>query len=54
MKRASGGTVSPTQREWHKALEACGWLVLVSHGCDRAIEQLRELGYGAGGEGLAP
>jgi hypothetical protein len=44
MKRAKGGKVSPEQEAWHGLLRACGWRILVCHGADDAVEQLRALG----------
>lgn len=43
MKRQKGGVVSPTQRYWHKLLEACGIRCYVCRGCDSAIETLNYL-----------
>ena len=41
MKRRSGGTVSPHQRDWHEALRERGWRVEVCRGADAAIAVLR-------------
>lgn len=43
MKRVKGGSVSPTQRYWHKILEACGIKCFVCRGCLAAIETLDSL-----------
>lgn len=42
MKRRSGGTVSPHQKDWHKALRERGWRVEVCRGADEAIAVLRD------------
>jgi hypothetical protein len=46
MKRRSGGTVRPEQREWLEKLDARGWVSLICRGADQAIEELTKLGYG--------
>lgn len=46
MKRTKGGRVSDEQRAWLDALEGYGWKAIVAKGCDSAVKQLRELGYG--------
>jgi hypothetical protein len=45
MKRAKGGTVSDSQREWIKDLCGCGWLAFVARGADEAIKILEGI-YG--------
>ena len=40
MKRADGGTLSPHQREWLKALDGQGYKVAVCHGWEEAREVL--------------
>jgi len=44
MKRTAGGKVSAEQEQWHGLLRSCGWKILVCHGADDAIDQLRRLG----------
>lgn len=43
-KRVKGGKVSPEQAEIHQRLQAIGHTVLVAHGCEMAIEQIKGLG----------
>lgn len=45
MKRQRASTVSNRQRDMHSAMRRRGWHVVVAHGCDDAITQLRNLGY---------
>lgn len=40
MKRVKGGVVSPTQKYWHKVLEAAGIPCFICRGCESAIETL--------------
>lgn len=46
MKRTKGGRVSEDQKEWLDELERHGWKAIVAKGCDDAVRQLREMGYG--------
>lgn len=45
MKQADGGRVSNAQAEWHAALIAQGWIVVVAHGAAEALKALNALGY---------
>ena len=46
MKRRDGGRLSDAQHEMANNLGRCGWLVIVAHGAEDAVERLRALGYG--------
>ncbi len=49
MKRADRKVKpKPEQLEWHAAMRARGWYVLVAYGADDAILQLKLLGYAEG------
>ena len=41
MKRSDGGTVSAVQKDWHAYLRLINHIVIVAHGCDDAIRQIR-------------
>ena len=41
MKRAKGGRLSPQQKDWIQYLEAIGHTVLVCHGCDDAMQKIK-------------
>ena len=43
MKRQKGGALSQDQKDWIKYLESIGDTVLVTKGCDAAIEECRRL-----------
>lgn len=46
LKRRKGGRTSPKQERWLRELEARGWVALVCHGAEEAIQELERLGYG--------
>jgi hypothetical protein len=37
--------LSTSQKEWHEQYLQLGWVCLVAHGAEDAIQQLREYGY---------
>jgi len=41
MKKKTGGRVSPEQKEWHKKLRSLGYFVLICHGADQAISEIK-------------
>lgn len=43
MKRAKGGTISPSQKDWHRYLEDIGQRVIVGHGFEDARQQVQAL-----------
>lgn len=45
MKRADGGVCSPAQLEMHAELRARGWVVVVAHGAQCAIDELERMGF---------
>ena len=45
MKRSKGGRLAPTQKTFHGELWAAGWIVVVAHGADEAIDRLTDLGF---------
>ena len=50
MKDVKNGSVSPAQREFHKRMRLCGWLVEVCRGSDEAIELINQLYNGGKNE----
>jgi len=42
LKRRKGGTVSPEQRRWLGWLAERGWLAILAHGADAAIQRIEE------------
>ncbi len=46
MKRTRDSRVSNEQKEWHRAMEERGWIVLVGFGAGDAQRKLESLGYG--------
>ncbi len=46
MKRDTNGATSAKQKRWLRELEERGWIALVCHGYEDAINKLKELGYG--------
>lgn len=47
MKKKEGGKTSDAQREVAGQMRARGWRVIVAEGADRAIELLKEIGFGS-------
>lgn len=45
LKRHKGGKISSAQEEWHRALEAEGFMVIVARGFEDARKKLKQLGY---------
>lgn len=45
MKRRSGGTVSPEQKEWQKIYEMAGVPCKICHGAEEAIDFVKEFMY---------
>lgn len=46
LKRAKGGRLSESQRDWlHKLDKACGWYTIVCEGYSETIRELEELGF---------
>jgi hypothetical protein len=43
MKRASGGVVSASQKDWHAYLRSVGQRVIVAHGCADAQRQVQSV-----------
>lgn len=42
LKRQKGGSVSPSQREWHERLTQAGYAVVVARGWEEAVQQIRD------------
>lgn len=42
LKRRKGGTVSESQRNWQKALQAVEWKAVICKGADEAIKEIQE------------
>jgi hypothetical protein len=42
LKRRKGGAVSPEQRRWLGWLAERGWLAILAHGADAAIQRIEE------------
>lgn len=40
LKKRKGGTVSPNQKIWINRLQEQGYMAIVCHGCDEAIEAI--------------
>jgi hypothetical protein len=43
MKRAKGGSISPSQKDWHRYLLSIGQRVIVGHGFEDARRQVQAL-----------
>jgi hypothetical protein len=43
MKRTKGGTISPSQKDWHRYLLSIGQRVIVGHGFEDACRQVQAL-----------
>lgn len=43
MKRRKGGVTSPEQKKWGEIMELAGFPFKVCHGCDEAIEFVKEV-----------
>lgn len=44
--KAKKGRLTDSQRNMHDIMRRAGWLVIVAHGVDDAIGQLRKAGFG--------